>query len=115
MLTLPIKRKWFDMIVNGEKKEEYRDIKPYYDSRLLTMFGCIIVNGKLLQNIMPEIAREPEQKIMFRNGYSKNSPSCIALCRLQMGKGRPEWGANPDKDYYILKILEVKEVINEKL
>lgn len=33
MLTLPIKKKWFDMIVAGEKKEEYRDIKPYYDTR----------------------------------------------------------------------------------
>lgn len=33
MLTLPIKKKWFDMIVAGEKKEEYREIKPYYDSR----------------------------------------------------------------------------------
>lgn len=33
MLTLPIKKKWFDMILSGEKKEEYREIKPYYDSR----------------------------------------------------------------------------------
>lgn len=32
MLILPIKRKWFDMILSGEKKEEYRDIKPYYDT-----------------------------------------------------------------------------------
>lgn len=37
MLTLPIKKKWFDMIVSGEKKEEYREIKPYYDSR----FHCV--------------------------------------------------------------------------
>ena len=29
MLTLPIKGKWFDMIVAKEKKEEYRDTKPY--------------------------------------------------------------------------------------
>ena len=34
MLVLPIKKKWFDMILSGEKKEEYREIKPYYDSRL---------------------------------------------------------------------------------
>ena len=33
MLTLPIKKKWFDMIKSGEKKEEYREIKPYYDIR----------------------------------------------------------------------------------
>ena len=29
MLTLPIKKKWFDMILSGEKKEEYREIKPF--------------------------------------------------------------------------------------
>ncbi len=34
MLILPIKKKWFDMIKKGEKKEEYREIKPYYDSRI---------------------------------------------------------------------------------
>lgn len=33
MLTLTIKRKWFNMILSGEKKEEYRDIKDYYKSR----------------------------------------------------------------------------------
>ena len=34
VLVLPIKRKWFDMIKSGEKKEEYREIKPYYDNRI---------------------------------------------------------------------------------
>lgn len=29
MLVLPIKKQWFDMIISGEKKEEYREIKPY--------------------------------------------------------------------------------------
>ena len=41
MLTLPIKKKWFDMIVSGEKKEEYREIKPYYDSRFMNAFGSV--------------------------------------------------------------------------
>ena len=34
MLILPIKKKWFDMIVSGQKKEEYREIKDYYDTRI---------------------------------------------------------------------------------
>ena len=34
MLILPIKKKWFDMIASGEKKEEYREIKPYYNKCL---------------------------------------------------------------------------------
>lgn len=31
MLILPIKSKWFNMILSGDKQEEYREIKPYYD------------------------------------------------------------------------------------
>ena len=41
MLTLPIKKKWFDMIFSGEKKEEYREIKPYYETRF--MYDILIV------------------------------------------------------------------------
>lgn len=33
MLTLTIEKKWFDMILSGEKTEEYRELKRYYDSR----------------------------------------------------------------------------------
>lgn len=33
MLVLPIKKKWFDMIACGEKKEEYRKIKRYWITR----------------------------------------------------------------------------------
>ena len=38
MLVLPIKKKWFDMIINGEKQEEYRELKPYYHKRLGNYF-----------------------------------------------------------------------------
>ena len=31
MLTLPIKRQWYDMILCGQKREEYREDNPYYD------------------------------------------------------------------------------------
>lgn len=55
MLILPIKRKWFDMILSGEKKEEYRDIKPYYDTRLMDAFGMIWVGDELIRAPMPEL------------------------------------------------------------
>ena len=38
MLILPIKKEWFDMILSGEKKEEYREIKPYYERRFSNYF-----------------------------------------------------------------------------
>ena len=34
-LTLPLNRKWFDMIKSGVKKEEYREFNEYWNKRLL--------------------------------------------------------------------------------
>ena len=34
-LKLILKRNWFEMIKSGDKKEEYREITPYYLNRLL--------------------------------------------------------------------------------
>ena len=99
MLVLPIKKKWFDMIKSGEKKEEYRGIKPYYDSRFLK-FG---INSTFYM---------PIGSVLFRNGYSKSSPTleCEVECAIDTGK--TEWGAEPGKLYYVLKILRVEEVTN---
>ena len=36
MLTLNLEKKWFDKIKAGQKTHEYRDVKPYFASRLTT-------------------------------------------------------------------------------
>lgn len=99
MLTLPIKKKWFDMIASGEKKEEYREIKEYYEIRLQNLFGAITIypssiflhrsECELLQGeaVPEEIRKDSVQEIIFRNGYSKNSKAIKARCRLRIGKG----------------------------
>lgn len=96
MLVLPIKKQWFEMIVNGEKKEEYREIKPYYDKRL----------GHLTEGTGKVTT------IILRNGYSYNSPSIKCKCTVEIGEGKKEWGADPDINYYIIKIIEILEVRN---
>ena len=101
MLILSIKKKWYDMILSGEKKEEYREIKPYYVSRFRNWIGK---NGLRTLGI--------GAPIMFRNGYNNNSPSFIAICQLSKGPGKLEWGATPGKEYYVLKILEITDVKN---
>ena len=30
VLTLTVSKQWFDMIAEGKKNEEYREIKPYF-------------------------------------------------------------------------------------
>lgn len=96
MLTLPIQKKWFDMILSGEKKEEYRSITPYYETRFRNVWGY------------PAYWGEPHQ-IKFRNGYNANSPFFVANCTLNIKTGNPEWGAEKDVKYYTLKITEITE------
>lgn len=117
MLTLPIKKKLFDMILSGEKKEEYREIKPYYENRLPANFGYFFTNGKLQTSYKFDVSLQKsieaghEIEIMFRNGYSKTSPSFIARCTLSVGIGKEEWGAEMGKKYFVLTIREIiKEV-----
>lgn len=96
MLTLPIKKKWFDMIKSGEKKEEYREIKPYYKSRFFNEYK------KNNNNLC--------FYVIFRNGYRKDSPKIKCYISLYLKTGKPEWGAELNKAYFVLKILSVEEV-----
>lgn len=99
MLVLPIKKKWFDMILSGEKKEEYREIKPYYMSRFKNVFEMAPYSFIPIGN--------HQEQVMFRNGYSNNSPSFIADCTLDIKKGKEKWGAEKDTDYYVLTIKKI--------
>lgn len=110
MLTLPIKKKWFDMILSGEKKEEYREITPYYISRFRTVFE---ISYRLWDSRFIELFKQDKIlknkifEVKFRNGYSKISPSFIAKCTLSVGTGREEWGAEKGKEYFVLTIQEI--------
>ena len=102
MLTLPIKKKWFDMILSGEKKEEYREMKPYYQSRLCSCSGFYKTDAVYAQSIK------------FVNGYGNDKPYFIAYCTGKVGKGKVKWGAEKDKQYYVLTIEEITEKGNIK-
>ena len=89
MITLPIKKQWFDMILSGEKKEEYRDYTQYYLSRFGAYFGKQIT-------------------IRLRNGYRKDSPSAICKVIPHYKTGRAEWGAETGTKYITLEIQSVR-------
>ncbi len=104
MLTLPIKKQWFDMILSGEKREEYREMKPFYKKRFENILLVNVFKGNINEWLLTDVIFN--LPVRFRNGYSSDSPSFIADCELTRGYGRPEWGAEPGKEYYVLKILE---------
>ena len=114
MLTLSIKKQWYDMLVSGEKKEEYREIKPYYTKRFQKIVAPYYLDeNDFWQRMWLEECHivgwyEDELfDVKFRNGYSANAPEFKAKVCLSVGKGKPEWGAEKDKEYYILTIKEI--------
>jgi hypothetical protein len=96
VLHLTLKKKWFDMIASGEKKEEYREMKPYWRKRLVKDYDII----------------------RFKNGYGKNVPTMdIEFKGVQSSLGIIEWGAPEKETVYILplgKILSIKNYNKNK-
>ncbi len=87
ILHLTLKKKWFDMIASGVKKEEYREMKPYWHKRLLNKGYDVI---------------------RFRNGYAKDSPTLTVEYKgLQSSLGIIEWGAPEKTPVYILELGEI--------
>lgn len=87
-LRLTLNKKWFDMIASGQKKEEYREIKKYWDQRLLH-------NGKIKQFDI----------VTFKNGYSRFSPMMsFEVKEIVIADGKPEWGAEKGAKYYVIRL-----------
>lgn len=98
-LHLNVKRKWFDMILEGEKKEEYREIKPFWDKRLESLFPQIIRN---------EVYYPIVETVTFSNGYAKDRPQIVVeLKGIEKNTGKTFWGAELGKRYYVIELGEI--------
>lgn len=87
ILHLTLKRKWFDQIAVGLKKEEYRELKDYWKVRL---------EGRHYD------------EIHFRNGYLKDSP----FMRVEF-KGL-DYGTFEGERVYAILLGDVLEVRNRR-
>ena len=87
VLHLTLKKKWFDMIASGDKKEEYREVKKYWTSRL---------------------SSKSYDAVHFVNGYGTNRPWLLVECKgIMKGLGIIEWGAPPDEVVYIINLGKI--------
>lgn len=104
-MTFTIKKVWFDLIKSGQKKEEYRELKDYYHSRILSLVG-----GNDYKKLIEKDGRVPFKNLKLKNGYSKDSPSIIINGWISIGEGLPQWGAEPGKEYFRFEIETIKDV-----
>ena len=85
-LHLVLKNRWFDMIASGEKKEEYREIKPFYEKKF----------DKYTYDI-----------VVFHRAYT-NVVMIWKIKAIKRGIGKPEWGA-PDFPVFIIELEPYNE------
>lgn len=117
-LHLVLKSKWYDMIESGKKKEEYREIKPYWEKRLLdykklsewaeknimllrlrqVFFPC----RTAIENVCRDFPRGYTH-VCFHKGYTSTT-MMFKVVSIGMGAGNPEWGAPTDRPVFIIKL-----------
>ena len=118
VLKLVVSKQWFDMIVAGEKTEEYRTIKDYWTVRLYDVFAKnptkYLMDKKISGNIdyLKLIIRcnyfiaKQYTHVLFINGYRKDSTRIEKEIE-SISIGKPKKGMCPDKwidtEFFIIK------------
>ena len=119
-----------DMIHDGNKTEEYREIKPYWTKRFFMLnpehpdnLGCKSTNitddtliywnknGLAIETLISEgaIIAKRFTHVCFRRGYT-NTPLFVKLAGISVGIGKPQWGAPPDTPVFILKLEKTEDI-----
>ena len=94
VLRLTVCKKWFDMIVAGTKKEEYREIKTYWARRLTANCECLY--DVAVELAYGSVVYRPFTHVLFINGYNKDSPRIEKKIK-EIRIGFPKKGLCPDK------------------
>jgi len=108
-LQLSLKTKWFELTKSGIKTEDYRELNEYWFKRLASedykqYWGL----GDFIKyaNNHPYKCYKDFTKNTMTLGYPKTGDS-ERILRLEhkgieIRTGNPEWGAEPDKLYFVI-------------
>ena len=87
-LTLILTKLWYDLILCGFKKEEYREIKPFWNSRL---------EGKSYK------------QVVFINGYHPDARRmCFEVLDIKKDYGNPDWGGDLNHKDWVISLGKMK-------
>jgi hypothetical protein len=119
-LHLVLKKKWFDMILSGEKKEEYRENTGYWFNRLNAdshYYRCQKCNPKsancpscgfFIDKFSTPINFKEFDAIEFRNGYATAAPKFLIECKgIELTTGHTGWGAVGGEKYFVIRLGEI--------
>ena len=128
ILNMTLKRKWFDMILSGEKKEEYREIKDYWCRRLIKPLTPI--DGDYFDEMICDLCSLPKRHrslsellkyfechfvnfdaVKFTNGYGVHCDNfTIELNSIEVRKPNKEkCGSNGSENLFVLSLGRIIE------
>lgn len=105
ILPLVLKKRWFDMIALGQKKEEYRDVTKYWQTRIHNWHERARMAG------MPMVME-------FRLGYAARAQRTAFLLAGGFGvRGKfrfphPDWG-EPNEKHFVLPLGERVKLVGD--
>lgn len=123
-LQLTLTKKWFDLTKEGVKKEDYREITPYWCTRFLTQNGEVETQNfwkhyletfgietlkKVYMNYsnVHRIKSKVFDKNIMTHGYPKKEDAKKRLVYqhegIEIRTGNTEWGAKQDEIYFVIK------------
>ncbi len=108
MLIFPLKKEWFEKIKRGEKTVEYREVKPYWKTRLWHA-GCLPTNEPWDYAEIQKIAMTFPVECVLRCGYDNANGSLTALIsRVEIVDGK-DTDLAIDKPVYAIHLKDIKE------
>lgn len=107
ILHLVLKGKWYDMILSDIKKEEYREIKPFWIKRLCE--DWLLTDVARLVSVMVVMNAEKEvngaysfksySHVCFHRGYTSES-MIIEIKDISIGIGNKDLGCSKRRGFY---------------
>ena len=126
-IRLSLKREWFELTKSGVKTEDYREINEYWFKRLVYDYKRVFkyttgwewkdIDKQSREILIKDIVGDTLKRSMigfvpFENnimtlGYPSNTETEKILKYkhggIEIGTGNPEWGAEEDKKYFVIK------------
>ncbi|MDE7228745.1 MAG: hypothetical protein K2N31_10560 [Treponemataceae bacterium] len=102
MLIFPLKKEWYEKIRSGEKTVEYREVKPYWNNRILVYTG---VPMPFFRNI--EFFRSRRPRCILRLGYTKRQMTAD-ITKIGVVDGK-DTDLRVDKPVYAIHLANVRD------
>lgn len=111
-LRMSLKSKWFEMTKSGIKTEDYREINSYWIKRLTSDFSWDMSRYPLklneYKNVINKGSMKPKEfscNIMtlgYPSNYNTERILKLEHKGIEIRTGNPEWGAEPNKLYFVI-------------